>query len=240
MHPGHWYKCLPYARRYTSKQYWHILSSTSTTNPLNVIHHWTQKHEKKSHEQKPNMQLKRPARICFSETCQIPILPFLPRRKNRIPRCSVKHWPWHFDTLKSNFQPSVERAAIWLNYSPPKHGLHKPVKLPSLAFFFAFFFYSNGTKPPVSIWKVTVCRFSPWVHMVSGFMGWWGLLLGSEWSLSGGCYSSCSWGHGNGGHQMCYHVWAQTARSFQTSHYTMRVCGRPALCFISCYLSSTI
>lgn len=53
----------------------------------------------------------------------------------------------------------------------------------------------------MSIWKVTVCGFSPWVHMVLGFMGWWGLLLGSEWSLSGGCYSSCSWGHSNGGHK---------------------------------------
>lgn len=96
----------------------------------------------------------------------------------------------------------------WTTARPPpnkkKHGHYNPVKLPT-----SFFLRNKASCKYVSIWKVTVCRFPPWVYIVSVFMGRGGLLLGSEWSLSGGCYSSCSRGHCNGGHQMCNHLWSQ-------------------------------
>lgn len=101
------------------------------------------------------------------------ILPFLPRCENRIRTRSVKQWPWNFDTHKTNFPPSVQRVAIWpfwLNYNPPakkEYGLQKTCEIVNIF----FFEWDKASSKYVSIWKVTVGRFPPGVHIVFGIYG---------------------------------------------------------------------
>lgn len=152
INPSHWHCHMPvFILQRNIDIFWVIYFHRQPFEQI-IIHLEPQKlkkikNKKKSNKQrqKPNVQLKRPARCGFQKhvfksavyaTSRILILPFLPCCKNRIPRCSVKQWPWHFDILKSNFQPSVERAAIWLNYSPPKTWSSQTCKITNEGFCF--------------------------------------------------------------------------------------------------------
>lgn len=94
--------------------------------------------------------------------------------------------------------------------APQKHGLHKPVKLPTRALFFS----TTGTKPPTSM-----CPFEKWQSADFHHESVWFLYLwgdeDSSWGVSGHYLGDATArGHGNGGHQMCNHLWAQKSMVF--------------------------
>lgn len=127
----------------------------------------------------------------------------------------TQNFPWtrHFNPLTRNFPPphiwlyrflqvdtTEKENALHFNRHLPfgqrnwttastKHSLHEPVKMPTKS----FFFFQH--KPPTSM-----CPFEKWLSAAFHPESIWSLYLwgdeacswGSEWSLSGGCYSSSS------------------------------------------------